>query len=113
MSPEGALFNPAPAFPSGGPTYDCTGYVNLTRPGSPPAAFPYSKRGILRDCRLSDAAKYDGTSCKTAALMENKKAERLPTLGSREEIEGGVESLPALRAPVMTAAIIRNSCLFY
>jgi hypothetical protein len=26
--------------------------------------------------------------------------------GSREEIEGGVEPLPALRAPVMTAAII-------
>jgi hypothetical protein len=44
---------------------------------------------------------------------EQRKAERLPTLGSREEIEGGVEPLPALRAPVMTAAIIRKPCSFY
>jgi hypothetical protein len=38
--------------------------------------------------------------------MLRAAAERLPTLGSREEIEGGVEPLPALRTPVMTAAII-------
>src|SRR3954471_20924456 len=40
--------------------------------------------------------------------MKSRKAERLPKLGSREEIEGGVKPFPALRAPVMTAAIIVN-----
>ena len=43
--------------------------------------------------------------------MQLRKAERLPTLGSREEIEGGVESLPALKVLVMTAAIIRKFLL--
>jgi hypothetical protein len=37
----------------------------------------------------------------------SQKAERLPTLGSREEVEGGVKHRSALRAPLMTAAIIR------
>jgi hypothetical protein len=32
-------------------------------------------------------------------------------LGSREEIEGGVEPLPALPAPLMTAAIIHRNGL--
>ena len=44
--------------------------------------------------------------------MRRAAAERLPTLGSREEIEDGVEPLPALRTPVMTAAIIMKFLLF-
>jgi hypothetical protein len=32
-------------------------------------------------------------------------------LGSREEIEGGVEALPTLRTLVMTAAIIKKFLL--
>ena len=32
-------------------------------------------------------------------------------MGSREEIEGGVEPLPALRTPAMTAAIIGMLCI--
>ena len=61
---------------------------------------------MMRGCQIL-ICKYTSTN-----EIKDRKAERLPTMGSREEVEGGVEPLPALRAPVMTAAIIRN-VLFY
>lgn len=48
-SPEGPLFNPAVAFPSGGPAYDGTGYVNSgalpTGPNADKFALTFTKAG--------------------------------------------------------------------